>query len=111
MATEELIFLPFTFGDRGVAECRAWAGRVGIDRKREAMAIEVVGRCDQKIDPNLVCALGGRGDSEGLLGRQELRITQLGASVRHRECDDEQGPQRGHEILRKNIFQEFHDVS
>ena len=75
LTTEELVFFPLAFGDRGITERGARAAGRGVDREIEAVAIKVVGRCDQKIDADLVRTLGGGGDLEGFLGRQELRIT------------------------------------
>jgi hypothetical protein len=41
------------------------------------MAVEVVARRDQEIDPDPICALGDGLDLEGFAGRQELRVDDL----------------------------------
>jgi len=75
LTTEELVFFPLAFGDRGITERGARAAGRGVDREIEAVAIKVVGRCGENVDPYLVGALVGWSDLDGLLGRLERCIT------------------------------------
>jgi len=106
LPTEEFVLFPFAGGDVRRAERRGWRACGLIELEVQAMSIEVIARCHQKIDPHSVRGFGEYLDLEGLIGWQELRLAELGAAGQggQRKKEAEAGEQ---ELLQFHVLRGF----